>query len=300
MLKISNKADIIMDPSSIPSRMNVARLYEQYFNAMSRHTKNLVIKHLNSKSDGIAQPLKNYTDEIVFEAFDIVVGLLKILGTEQYDTYSSFQWKDIDSVRYLLQEIVDKELFIYYKISSPKKPYQVVLEAMDTMYHPEMGSVLYMDNGAIKVTKDAMFIAPMYFILLAKTADNFLSTASAKTNHYALPIGVGNKARNNLPWRNSPVKILSETESRLYVSYVSRLALGELKDRGNSIPTHVHIYNKILTAPNPTNIDRLVDRNVCPYGNDSALEIVNNIFNAAGIDITYEHDRSKIHPIVLT
>ena len=33
------RADIIMDPSSIPSRMNVGRLYEQYYNAISRHVK---------------------------------------------------------------------------------------------------------------------------------------------------------------------------------------------------------------------------------------------------------------------
>jgi hypothetical protein len=142
-----------------------------------------------------------------------------------------------------------------------------------------------------------MFIAPMYFILLAKTADNYLSTSSAKTNHYGLPIGVSNKARNLMPFRNNPVKILSETETRLYVSYASRLALIELKDRGNSIKTHRHIYHNVLTAAHPTNIERVVDRSVCPYGNDSSLEIVDNIFKASGIQIDYVHDKDKIHPV---
>lgn len=290
------RADIIMDPSSIPSRMNVARLYEQYFNAMSRHTKSLVINNLKAKTNNHVLSINNYSDTDVFEAMNIVCGFLDILGTEQAELYRNINNSNPAEARLLLEDIVKNELYYYYKVSSKKKPYQIVLDSYETIYKPRIGKIFYIEDGEVKISKDDIYIAPMYFILLAKTADNFLASASSKTNHYGLPIGVGNKQRVQMPYRNSPVKILSETESRLYVSYVSRLALAELKDRGNSITTHAHVYNNILNASKPTNIERLVDRNLVPYGNDSALEVVNNIFNAAGIDITYEHDATVIHP----
>lgn len=282
-----NVADIIMDPSSIPSRMNVGRLYEQYFNAMSRHTKKLVIEIMENKS---AYELSEPT---VIKAFDTVLGLLELIGTEQYTSYLNTSYEQKLEI---LEEIRLRELYILYKISSKKKAYQIVLKTQQTMYAPPLGRIRHR-NVKDGVTKRKIFIAPLYIILLARTADNFLSTASPKVNHFGLPIGVSNKSKNLWPFRNSPVKIISETESRLYAAY-SRSVIGpaELKDRANSIPTHEHIYRNILSADVPTNIHRVVDREVVPYGQDSSLDIINNIFNAAGMSIEYIHDSTEIHP----
>lgn len=284
-----NRADVIMDPSSVPSRMNAGRLYEQYFNAISRHTKKQVINML-----GNVQDVSVCNDSQINQAFDVVLGLLKIIGTEQYDGYK--QIKDRETKEVVLQEIIDKELFLLYKISSAKKPYQISLEVQGTMYEPPIDHINIKSNGMFKPSIDKIMIAPLYVILLAKTADNFLSTASAKTNHYGLPIGVGNTGKHRLPWRNSPVKILSETETRLFLAYGSRLGVAELKDRGNAMETHEHVYRNILNARTPTNIDRVVDRNKIPYGGDAALALVNDIFNAGGISIEYVPDNNVIHP----
>lgn len=283
-----NIADIIMDPSSIPSRMNVGRLYEQYFNAMSRHTKKMVLDITSNI------PAFTLSEDIVNKAFNLVLGLTELIGTEQFDSYSK---ANLSQKIEILEEIRLKELFILYKLSSKKKAYQVVLKSRGTIFEPPLGRIRHM-NIKDGLTKKNIFIAPLYIILLARTADNFLSTASPKVNHFGLPIGVSNKSKNLWPFRNSPVKIISETESRLYTAY-SRSPIGpaELKDRANSIPTHEHIYRNILSADKPTNIHRVVDREVIPYGQDSSLDIINNIFNAAGMTIDYVHDSTEIHPV---
>ncbi|MEA3451261.1 MAG: hypothetical protein U9Q83_05090, partial [Bacteroidota bacterium] len=144
-------------------------------------------------------------------------------------------------------------------------------------------------------TKDKLMIAPEYTILLAKTADNYLATASSKTNHFGLPIGSGAKTRHRMPYNNNAVKTISETESRLYISYVSRYGLAELKDRGASLNTHKHIYTGVLNADKPTNVESIVDRSIVPYGGESSLELINNIFNSAGVAIDYVKDTKKIH-----
>ena len=138
-------------------------------------------------------------------------------------------------------------------------------------------------------------ISPQYTILLNKTAETYLSVEGASVKRFGFPISVGNTSKYRLPHRPNPVKTLSETETRLYTSYVSQRGILELKDRANSIKTHEALYKNILDAPMPTNIDSVVDRSKVPYGEDSALQLVNNIFNAAGLEMDWVPDRTIIH-----
>lgn len=281
------RAQVIMDPTSTASRMNIARLYEQYLNGVSRQTKNNIIKMVNEMDNSQpAETAVNFiTDEQLDGLFQHVVGLVKIFGTEQYDAYSTIT--DIESKREIISEVIERELFLYYKVSSKKKAYEIVNDIKGTPYETPMMNVLFDSEGNPKTTIDKMIVAPMYLILLSKTADSYLSTSSAKTNHYGLPIGVSKADKNRIPWRNSPTKILSETESRLYAGYVGRKAIAELKDRASSIETHEHIYKNILGADKPTAIQNVVDRSKIQFGQDSALSLVESIFNCAGIDMVY-------------
>ena len=145
-------------------------------------------------------------------------------------------------------------------------------------------------------SKKKIRIAPQYTILLAKTADNFLSCASAKTNHFGLPISAGNSQRNRLGWRNSPVRILSETEGRLYRAYANPVVMAELKDRATSLDTHTVMCKNILDLDKPTNVDVLIDRDKHPYGTDTVMSVIDGVFNAAGVKIDYVRDKHVLHP----
>lgn len=281
------RADVIMDPSSLVSRMNVGRIYEMYFSAISRKTQYEIRKAM-----GGIKPITNYTKQEIQNGWDVLLGLLRIIDTEQYQVYKDLS--NMDSILEILEECLNKEVFIYYKVSSNKKPYEIIHDIEGTIYQPEVNHCMIpREDGTEKRTKTPVMIAPLYTILLGKTAESYLSVSSAKVNHFGLPIGVGANTRNYLPYRSSPTKVLSETEVRLYLAYVGRLGIIELKDRANSIPTHEAIYSKILKSEQPTNIDVVVDRNVTPYGNDSTLDLINNIFNSAGLDISYNVEDNK-------
>lgn len=284
--KDGNRADIIMDGGSVVSRMNVSRMYEHYFNAISRKTRlelrKIIPQHV---------PVDKYEPKSLHHAWDIVLGLLKILDTEQYQIYKEL--KDEEQIKSIIHECINEEVYLLYKVSSKKKPYDIIKEIKGSIYEPTVDKVSFKDkvSGEIKMSKYPIMISPIYTILLSKTPENFLAVSGAKTNHYGLPVGVGNNVRDRLPWRNSPTKTLSETEVRLYLSYVSRKGIIELKDRANSIPTHEAVYENILNADQPGNIDVVVDRSKQPYGEDASLELVNNIFNAAGISIDYSPNK---------
>lgn len=63
--------------------------------------------------------------------------------------------------------------------------------------------------------------------------------------------------------------------------------MAEIKDRANSVPTHRALYNNILDAEHPTNVDTLVDRSQVPFGNDSAIKLIQSIFNSIGMSYKY-------------
>lgn len=274
-------ADVVMDPSSLVSRMNVGRIYEHYFNAMSRKTQYEIRKAM-----GGIKSIDQYKVSELEAGWNILMGLLELIGTEQFIEYNKI--KDIEVKKHILEECINKEVYIIYRVSSKKRPYQIVMDSRGTIYQPEVTKVhINGENGKVFTTKDDIMIAPIYTILLSKTSDSFLSVAGAKLNHFGFPIGVGSATRNYTPWRSSPTKILSETETRLYTSYVSRTAIAELKNRANNIDTHMAIYNNILNADTPTNIESVYDREKYGYEDDSAMELINNIFNCAGIEIKY-------------
>ncbi|MDE6209901.1 MAG: hypothetical protein K2M73_09555 [Lachnospiraceae bacterium] len=275
-----NRAEIIMDSTSIANRMCVGRLYHQDFCDASRYVKEQVTEIMNKGGDSEA----NY-----YLAYEKILDLLKVLGTEQFKCYQDIT--DINQIKEIVDETIRDELYLYYKVSSAKKPYEIALELKEKgLNHPANPVYLY-KNGDYVLTKKNVVIAPIYTIVLAKSADLWLSTPSSVTNHYGLPIGVNSSLRRHFPWRNNPVKVMSETETRLFASYTSPLALAELKDRANNINTQRHMYKKILEAPQPTNIDCIVDRDEVPYGGDVALQLLNDIINAGGIEMKYVEEK---------
>lgn len=279
------RADVVMDPASVVSRLNVSRVYEQYFCGASRRCQELIRNTIGIK------PGDKYTKQEIDKGFEILLGLLKIIGNEQYETYSKLT--DINAKREIIDECVHKEVYILFRISNKKPSHVVYAEIKNSIYAPIFGPVRFKSGGEIKTTKHNVLIAPTYNILLNKVANSAISTSSSRLNHYGLPVSVSNNAKYGLPYKEASLKTVSETENRLFIAYAGRKAAAEIKDRAVSLETHEAIYRNILNAETPTNIDDVVDRSKHGYTGDAAMEITNNIFNYAGISIDYVEDNDK-------
>lgn len=279
------RADVIMDPASVVSRLNVSRLYEQYFCAMSRKTQELMRSAI-----GVKKP-KEYTESELNKGMDLLLGLLEIIGSEQYDIYRNIKDKEVK--REIVSECIHEEVYILFKVSNKKPAYLILLDVKGTIYEPVFGPVTYKIDGKTVISKHDVLIAPTYNILLNKVANRAISTSSSKLNHYGLPVSVSNTSKNRLPHKESSLKNISETENRLFISYAGRKAAAELKDRAVNLETHSAIYRHILEAEVPTNINDVVDRSKHGYKGDAAMEWIYNIFNPAGISIDYVEDPEK-------
>jgi DNA-directed RNA polymerase beta subunit len=279
--KYGNKivADIIMDPASVVSRMNPGRCYEHFFNHASRNTQAM----LRSMVKNIRKP----TDKEVIECFNILLEFYSIFQTAQYNNYLKIT--DIKDKRDVVITALNEEVYIHYKVDSDKRAIEIVMDLTNSKFNPEITDI-YMKNK--KTGKDDKFIynariAPIYEILLNRRSDNFLATSIAKVNHFGLPISTSGSTRNKSLGKSNPVRLLSETDTRLIIAYGSQELLMELRDRGVSHITVKEIYKNILTSEVPTNVENLVDRDKVPYGEDSGASTLKNVLSALGMKLTH-------------
>lgn len=276
--------DIAMDSNSVISRMNMARLYGQYFQTASKYVKKNMLAKANGKT------AYEMTDKELEDQFVYLMGFLGKFDTPQFDYYSKCNQ---DEKRDIINECLTLDVKIMYKVTNSKKAYQIVLDIENSEYRPPRHHITFpmvSEDGTTidyQVSNEPMLVGPLYTILVSKTADNMLFTSSPNLNIFSFPTPVTSGTRDLLPYRNSPVKNVSETEGRLYSYYCGVEAMAEIKDRANSIPTFKAMYNNILNADKPTDIDHIVDRNEVPYGHDSAIKLIRSIFKSIGMDITY-------------
>lgn len=285
-------ADIIMDPNSTIARMNVGRLYETFMNGVSRKVKGDILKMVNAFAVNfpIDQVAYNIPLDLVDSIFNYLLGCLELIGNEQFKSYAEV--KDEESKREIINDIIVNDFYIWFPIDNKKPGYEVVYDIMNSVYKPLKDKIEIRANSNTVETINDITIFPMYIILLSKIADTWLSIASSKVNHFGIPIRASKQNKYRTPWSVNPTKIMSETEGRVFASYAESIVLAEIKDRANSIKTHEAVYNTILTASTPTNIQVAVDRTKIKRDGDVAMNIVKSIFKTGGLDITYVKDTS--------
>lgn len=293
------RVDIIMDSNSVISRMNMARLYGQYFQTASKTCRKKMLLKVGipieweedpTKVDEITAIANGLDDKTIEDLFTYLMGFLGKFDTLQFDAYANASKEE---KRTIITECLAYDVKVLSKVSNVKKAYQCVLDIDNSEYRPYRTNITFPvvseDGKTIdyQVSKEPMLVGPLYTILVSKTADNMLFTSSPNLNIFAFPTSVTSKNRDQFPYRNSPVKNVSETEGRLYTYYCGVEAMAEIKDRANSVPTFKEIYNNILNADQPTNVEHIVDRAKVPYGSDSAIKLIRSIFKSIGMDMVY-------------
>lgn len=293
------RSDIITCPQSGIHRMNEGRMYENYLAKASRTAKKIITEEVlsNGPQDGSSPVavLSELHGKDVDKIFDTAIDFLHHFNNSLYRAYRSVN--DTEYKRELLQDIIMTEFYVLYQIGDERKAHDIVVSIKNSRFAPHIGPVTFVENGKRKVSKENIMIAPLYIMSLAKIADTWLSAASARLNHFGIPSHSPKSTKHQLPWRNSATRVLGETEVRLYGSYVTEEFLAELKSQGSSPESHKHAYMNILKSENPSNIDRIIDREVLPYGDDKALEYISSIFACSGIKIEYSPDVSEYHDI---
>ena len=280
-----NKADIIMDPKSTISRLNVGRLYERHIKAGM--VKLVKIVREEFKNFNVSEVYELNNDQLI-SLFSHAVEFNNVLETKLAKYYEqALHNVDREKMISVVDEILNDKFRTYLTVDNEKRKWEILHDLDNTIYKPVYSNVRFRYKNRDVISKNRVLIAPMYIFLLSKIADTVLACSSAKLNHFGIPVVTSKADRNKLPYKNSPVRTQGETEGRLYVSYGGEKFLAEMKDLNTSIDSHSEAYTNILNAQYPTNIDTIVDRNKIKYGGERGLAILDSLWNSIGMEIKH-------------
>lgn len=283
-----NRADVVMDAGSIINRMNIGRFYEHYFASVSREAKYKVKQMLNLNRDAVISIdyLDTLSEQIKHTAHQYLLDLYSIISERQYQFYKQLNNDEID--QHLLS-VVNKEVYIYYPIENDKDIIQTIDTIENSCYKPTYGQITYVGNsGEQSITENKVRIAPLYLMALDKIADDWSSVASGKLQHFGILSPIIKTEKFAYPFRNSPVRTISETEGRIFASYCGREAIAEMMDRSNNPLTQRNLIWNLLSTEKPTNVDELVDRNLVTLGGSKPIQLVKHMMECGGFVPVYE------------
>jgi hypothetical protein len=143
-------------------------------------------------------------------------------------------------------------------------------------------------SGRKIVTKEPMMIGSMYIIVLEKTGEDWSAVSSPKLQHFGIPAMITNEDKYATPGREQPVKFTGESESRLFQAVMGGEASADILDKPNMPGGQKLIVKSILTASNPSDIDVVLDKKLCPPGSNRALQVIKHILQCAGVRLTKE------------
>lgn len=295
MDEAGNRADIVMDSASVISRMNLGRLYEHYLGAACRDVSKSIrsILGVNVSSGKITENYFDKMDPAIFtHAYQRLMHFYQLVSDKQYQFFS-FQITE-DEKREHLKDVVNDGIYLFYPINNEKDIVEVIKD-VEKAFKPTFGPVTYVgDSKQRNTTVNNVRIAPMYIMLLDKIADDWSSVSSGKLQHFGVLSPQIKSEKFSYPYRNSPVRTIGETEARIFAGYCGREAMAEMMDRSNSPASQRNAVWNILNAPEPSNIERVVDRNYIQLGGSRPIQLIRHIMGVAGIDIVYESENGPL------
>lgn len=285
-----NRAELITEGGSIVSRMNIGRSYEHYIaSAQNKVTKDCRII-LNVEKSCTVEQFYSIDFSLREKALEYVLGFIRLCSNQMHLGLLSKSKEE--QHRYLYEDVVVKETMRLYMPLGDLVDLHNTIPLIEEFYKPTNGPVSYIGhNGHVVVTKNSVRIADLYIMLLDKIADTGSAVSTGRLNHFGFLTPVSGEDRWKDPIKKTATKTISETEGRIYTSYVGRYFTAEMMDRSNNHSVQQNIVNNILESDRPGGIESLVDRKKYPFGKAKQLQLVNHFYECRGTEMVYVKEK---------
>lgn len=263
-----NRADVIIDGDSTIKRMNPGRLFEHYTKAVMRKVTHRVRK-LHKAGDMVGA-----WNELV-QFYTIASPKMALLVETAINGHETAKQKHIDYV-------VKNGVYLWLPTETKHVGTDMIRKLRDH-YQLKIGPITYRGrSGRVTKTQGNALIGGMYILLLEKVGDDWSAVASPKRQHFGLLSKLTNADKNSRPWREQCVKFEGESEFRLITAMCGPEFANEIAEIANSPAVMKDIILSILRAPDPSNINAVIDRSKLG-GRSRALLFVKNIMECAGM-----------------
>jgi hypothetical protein len=214
----------------------------------------------------------------------------------------------VGNANYHVQSVLRGGIYLWTPLDTPKPwihlerdkdnpkvvHYGGVVGDLSKAYPARRGPVWFRGrSGQECVTTNDVMIAQTYIVLLEKTGGDWSGVAGARHQHYGLPAKLSKQDKYSLPARANPVRIFGEAEVRLTTTATEGDVVSEMLEMSNSPAAHKNVVENILRAPQPSNIDVVLDRSKIPHGSNRSQVFVGHQLQCAGIEFFYVDHSSE-------
>jgi len=220
------------------------------------------------------------------EAFDYVLGFLKVIESPLVPAYSTM---DLTEKSEVLWEILSEDFIVIIpgtKISQMRyvnalknSPYRLLKHKVSA--NMELGEFEFEDELSMTYT-------PIFF--LNKIGITTMATTTPFENHSRLPTRLTQASRNRRQSNFKTVKMFDPTGTRTFEGYTEQSAFMDLIEQGKNPEVRNWTYGTLLRAPQPTNVEEVVDRNIIPYNQDPFNKLLKSIGFTMGYSYVYKSD----------
>lgn len=286
------RADICSSGNATNNRMNDGRFYEHFVNGSADTVINIIRQHLNIPSyvqlslPEAKRVVEAAPADVLEKSFAHLQEFYNITVPRQANEwYAQLTPQDkLEDLAHILNDGIylqfptDNEVELVDMVNELQEKYPPLNQPVRCrLYGPEH-----------IITKNPVMIASNYFILLNKDSTDYSAASLSQTNHLGILTHQSSKAKHNSPTRSQSVRGAGESERRHGSAYTTPGAMDDLIERSTSIPARRHVVYNLLTADKPSNVKKLVDRNVVPRGTARPLQIFKSVAKAGGWWLSYK------------
>lgn len=292
--EFGQRVDIIMSPESAYNRQNSGSQYEPYFNSVTREHLTEIRTKLDLGPDeqpSIKAVKEDMTkNSVTYEqVWDRLMHLYSILSPTMYDNYSSSRFDDPELRATHLSWLLRYPCIHILSPTHNMTAWRWAWHETQKHFKPRSSRLTYRGATGNWVTTDKPIeMGHMYFMILEKISDDWIAVPSAKVQHMQMLGQVTSSDKYSAPVKLQAVKALSESELRITAATCGADVATELLSRNNSLADHQEICYAVLSADEPTNIKRAIDRAKVPLGNNRALMLLKHILTVNGYKFVWK------------
>lgn len=298
-------ADVIISYSAPTNRMIPSMNYEMYFNQASVETGKAIRGILGLNADmelgrvefEVGKKIENNSGE-VNRAIDYLLGFYRIISVETYDTFR----KEISSenrsnvfITNTLASVCKYGAIFFGNIESLilRPSMDVYLELERSPYKPLHDRVWVTNhNGDRVLTKEKIRIAPCLTIVLERDGRELTATSTMTQQVGGLASILGANVAKSKPISTNNCAFIGVDES-IQQEPIAPDVTAEMVDLNSSPKTHAVVTRTLLESSNPSNVDKLVDRTVYPYGQNQKIQMVKHILASVGDSLHYMPEKQE-------
>lgn len=277
--------DLVMDPMSLTKRMNMGRVIEPRISSVCMEYTRLLREELGLRDE--------FTDEFVArtaiqkmdgnkqeEFFKRFMSFYELISPRMHKGIESFKEFDVTGH---LATVASHGMQLWLPTDNPVV-YSDILPRLKAEHPCNYSKITWRNaKGRVFTSRKDMVIGSIYTIMLEKIARDMAAVSSAKLQINGVPSRIANSDRYSTHIRMQPMRFAGETEVRLMLMAIGGMATRDLLEQTNNPDSHAIVYESILLAEQPTNIDEVIPRDKFPANGHRIARQIKDLHLCAGI-----------------